>query len=676
MSEDISTLKGVGETIAKKLQSMGLHTVHDLLFNFPKRYEDYSVITPINKLRPGQVTIQAKLNSVNARYVRRGLHITEAVVSDNTSSVRLVWFNQPYRAKAIKKDSEYFISGNFEMSGRRLGIMNPSMELVSNLPASTARIVPIYRETKGLKSHTIRKVMNQLVEQLADLPEVIPTKIVTDNNLMSFSEALRAIHFPANSQDIEEARRRLGFDEVFALILAGLIAKQENQREKALPIEFKQDLAKQFVDKLPFDLTDAQRKVVWQIYQDIGKDVPMNRLVEGDVGSGKTVVAAMTAVMTMSKGYQVALMAPTELLARQHSETMYELLKSLGMQDSVVLLAGSQKPAEKRQAHARIASGEAKLIVGTHAVIGEKVDMHKLALVIVDEQHRFGVEQRQKLQKKAGHMPHVLSMTATPIPRTLALTVYGELDVSLLDAMPLGRKPIITKVVSPNSKEKLFKDLDALIEQGQQMFVVCPLVSESDFLQVLSAEEVYKTFSQKTFKNRRVGLIHGKMKSEEKETVMQAFASGNLDILVSTTVIEVGVDVPNANIMVVEGAERFGLAQMHQLRGRVGRSAKQGYCYLIMSDSSAPTRRLRAIEQSTDGFKLAELDLEIRGPGAIYGRAQHGQLDLRIANLTDVRLIALARKSAKEFMDKDDKLILYPELAKQVKENQLITNLN
>ncbi len=676
MDRDVEALKGVGETIAKKIGGMGIRTVHDLIYNFPRKYEDYSQITTVDKIKPGQVTVEAKVKQIKGRYVRRGLHITQAVVSDKTGSVRLVWFNQPYRVKATKLGSQYFISGNFEMGRGKLAIMNPSMELASSFPVNTARIVPIYRESKGLKSATIRKIMVELRGAIASLPENLPSSAVNDYKLIPHAQALLGLHFPNSAKEVEDARFRLGFEEIFALVLASMLVKRENDREKALPIPFQEVLARSFVKKLPFDLTDAQRKVVWQIYKDLEKDTPMNRLVEGDVGSGKTVVAAMAALMAISEGYQAALMAPTELLARQHAESMYELLESVGMQESVVLLVGSLKAAEKKRAHERIASGEAKLIIGTHAVISEKVDMHKLALIIVDEQHRFGVEQRQKLQKKAGHMPHVLSMTATPIPRTLALTIYGELDISLLDEMPPGRKPVKTKIISPNEKSRLYKKIDEQFAKGKQMFVVCPLITESEVLKTLSAEAVYEDFSTKTFKHRRVGLLHGKLKADEKDKIMGKFAAGELDILVATTVIEVGVNVPNASIMLVEGAERFGLAQIHQLRGRVARSTEQGYCYLLMTDSSAPTRRLRAIEQSTDGFKLAELDLEIRGPGAIYGRSQHGQLDLRIANLTDVRLIAAARKAARDFLESNEKLAKYPKLAQQVKENQLITSLN
>lgn len=402
----------------------------------------------------------------------------------------------------------------------------------------------------------------------------------------------------------------------------------------------------------------------------------MNRLVEGDVGSGKTVVATMAALMPIAAGYQVALMTPTELLARQHAETIYKLLKPLGLEDRVGLLVGSMTTAEKKQAYSHLTKGHLQFIIGTQALIQEKVDMHKLGLIIIDEQHRFGVEQRQKLMAKAGHMPHMLSLTATPIPRSLALTLYGELDISVLNDKPPGRQPIETEIISPNSRTQLYAKIDQQLSAGRQMFVVCPLITESGNIQASSAEQIYHDFTTSIFKHRRTGLLHGKLKAEEKNAIMERFVKHELDILVSTTVIEVGVDVPNASVMLIEAAERFGLAQIHQLRGRVGRGEHAGYCYLMMSDSSAPPKRLEALARSSDGFKLAELDLELRGPGAIYGTMQHGQLDLRIAKLTDVRLITAARQTAQQFIDCGTNLLQYPQLYNQVQSLRTITNLN
>lgn len=676
LNSPLTDVRGVGPEVAKKLAVLGLKTVHDLIDYYPRRYDDYSHVQPIGKIRPGIVTIEAVIKQAKGRYVRRGMHVTEAVASDDSGSVRLVWFNQPYRAGALKADQPYYISGEFALKAGRLSITNPSAELVSGFPVNTARIVPIYRETKGLKSAQIRKVLRELIPDIHLLPENLPQWIIDHYKLMSHAEAIETIHFPESAQKLQAARLRLGFEEVFGLTLAALLNKYELLHEEAIAIPFDERLAKDFVKHLPFTLTDAQRKTVWQIYQDMGRTQPMNRLVEGDVGSGKTVVAAMAAVMAMKQGFQVALMAPTELLARQHAETIHTLLEPLGMAGEVSLLVGGLKPAQKKSAHEHIKSGKVKFIIGTHALIQEKVDMHKLGLVIVDEQHRFGVEQRKSLQAKAGHALHVLNMTATPIPRSLALTLYGELDISVIDTKPAGRKVIQTKIVSPNSRKQLYEKIETELAAGRQMFVVCPLISESESLPVKSAEEVYEELRKGSFKHRRIGLLHGKMKPEEKDAVMQQFVSHELDILVATTVIEVGVNVPNATVMLIENAERFGLAQIHQLRGRVGRSEHQGYAYLMMGDSSEPSRRLRALESSSDGFALAELDLEIRGPGAIYGTVQHGQLDLRIAKLTDTKLIAAARRAAQEFIDRKTDLLQYKELHDRVRKLRAVTNLN
>lgn len=675
-ADAITELRGIGPAVAAKFAVLGIRTIDDLIDYYPRRYEDYSIITPIAQLHPGAVTIQAVIKQAKGRYVRRGMHVTEAAASDATGSVRIVWFNQPYREASLKHDHEYFISGNFELSHQRLSIINPSIELVNEMPVNTARIVPVYRETKGLTSKQIRAAVSQILPAITTLPETLPQWLVEQQRLMSRAEAIKQMHFPESAEKLAEAKHRLGFEEVFQLTLAALSNKYELMTEQAPPVPFNESVARDFVGHMPFKLTDAQRKVVWRIYQDMQKTQPMNRLVEGDVGSGKTVVAAMAAVMVLHHNHQVALMAPTELLARQHAETLQNLLRPLGYGDSVGLLVGGMTAAQKKTAHSRIASGDIRFMVGTQALIQDKVDMRAMELVIIDEQHRFGVDQRKALQAKAGHMPHVLSLTATPIPRSLALTLYGELDVSVLDTKPPGRSEIITQIISPNSKAQVYAEIDKELAAGRQMFVVCPLISESTEITALSAEEVYEQMRKKSFKHRRVGLLHGRMKPAEKNEVMQQFVEHKLDILVSTTVIEVGVDVPNASIMLIEGADRFGLAQIHQLRGRVGRGQHQGYCYLLMSDSKAPSRRLRALESSSDGFRLAELDLELRGPGAIYGTMQHGQLDLRIAKLTDTKLIAAARASAQAFIDKHEDLLQYAYLYERVSRLRAVTNLN
>lgn len=680
--DSVSVISGVGPALVAKLAAIGVRTVADLLRYYPRRYNDYSDISLIANVAPGQVTIEAEIKQVTGRYVRRGMHVTEAVASDSTGSIRLVWFNQPYRANSLKAGQKYFISGVFELRRQRFAMTSPSVELASDFPVNTARIIPVYRETKGLTSRQIRQLLARCLSVAETLSETLPAWLIKDQKLMPHSEAVLTMHFPGSVKQLDRARIRLGFEEVFGLSLASLTVKRALVGEKAPPVPFDPAVAQDFVKHMPFALTDGQRKVAWQIFTDMQASEPMNRLIEGDVGSGKTVVAAMAAVMVLhhgdktGHGHQVALMAPTELLARQHAETLYKLLEPIGYHETVGLLVGGMKQAQKVAARQQIQEGKIRFMVGTQALIQESVDMRALELIIIDEQHRYGVDQRKELMRKAGHMPHVLNLTATPIPRSLALTLYGELDVSILSEKPANRKPIITKIVSPNSRAAVYKKIDAELAAGRQLFAVCPVIQDSETIKATSAEQLYEQFAKKDFKHRRVGLLHGRLKPADKNKIMEQFVAHELDILVSTTVIEVGVDVPNASVMLIEGADRFGLAQAHQLRGRVGRGADQGYCYLMTSDSSAPSRRLRALESSNDGFKLAELDLELRGPGAIYGTSQHGELDLRIAKLTDIHLIVAARKAAEAFLKKGEDLLQYPDLNAQVKRYITVTRLN
>lgn len=676
LRDPLSVVKGVGPAVEKALRSLGLQTVGDLLDYLPRRYEDYSEVTAIARLHPGAVTIMAEVKQASGRYIRRGLHITEALVNDESGSLRVTWFNQPYRAAALKIGQRYYFSGQYELNYQRMQLMNPSAELAADFTLNTARIVPVYRENKAISSKQLRKVIRQCLTVADTLPETLPVWLTESAQLLSLAEAVRAMHYPESNEQLAAAKRRFGYEEVFRLVLASLLNKQEIAAERSLSIPFDEALAKEFVGHLPFRLTDDQRKAVWQIYLDMQQPHPMNRLVEGDVGSGKTVVAVMASVMAMRQGYQVALMAPTEILARQHAETLQKLLEPLGLSKQLLLLVGSMKDTQKKIAHTRIADGSAKLIVGTHALIQDAVDMQKLGLIIIDEQHRFGVDQRKALMSKAGLMPHVLSLTATPIPRSLALTLYGEMDVSVLREKPQGRLPIKTEMILHGGRDALYKDLTNAVGIGRQLYVVCPLITKSDTLAAQSVERVYDELRKTYFKTVRVGLLHGRLKTDEKQAVMAAFAAKKLDVLVATTVIEVGVDVPNATLMVIESADRFGLAQLHQLRGRVGRGSEQSHCYLVLSSGVEPTKRLRAITTSNDGFKLAEYDLELRGAGAIYGSAQHGALDLRVAKLTDTALIAAARNGAKTFVKRGENLLQYHELAEHVSRLRAVTNLN
>lgn len=674
LSTPLENIKGVGKKTAELFQAANLFTVEDLIYFLPRKYEDYSEITAIKDIKPGKVTIKAKLENVRTRRVRRSLHITEAVATDETGKVAVVWFNQPYRAKQVQQDEVFYLSGEFAFQNRKYQILNPGTEKVSEVQVQTGRILPIYREIKGLKSHILRKVLSEIQPVIVMLPETMPEQIVKEKKLCSRADSLMWLHFPESAGQLEQAKKRFAFEELFALTLASAYNKQENAKLKGWHVDFYEADAKAFAKSLPFKLTNAQRKAVWKIINNFQESSPMNRLLQGDVGSGKTVVAGMAAAMAARQGYQTAIMAPTEILATQHAETLKSLLEPFAIE--VALLTGATPKKAKTELYKHIKTGQAQIIVGTHALIQDAVSFYKLGFVVVDEQHRFGVKQRQQLLHKSKYMPHLLTMTATPIPRSLALTVYGDLAISILDEKPKGRSPIKTKIWSPNSRASLYAPIDEQIKSGRQVYIVCPLIDENPDNEFRSVETEYKRLQGSVFKHRRIGLLHGQLKPSEKEKVMQQFSHGELDILVSTTVIEVGVDVPNATVMLIEGADKFGLAQLHQLRGRVGRSAHQSYCYLVPSTSAAPSKRLRELERSNDGFYLAEVDLELRGPGEIYGKAQHGQLNLKVATLADTKLLASAKDAAEQFIKNKYNLLQYKRLKSQVEQYQRITTLN
>lgn len=674
LNTSLESVKGVGEKTAAQFEQAGLKSVSDLIEFLPRAYEDYSEVVAISEVSPGKQTIRARCESVTTKRVRRGMSVTTAVLTDKSGKLQAVWFNQAYREKQLSSKEEFYFSGEFEFRYNRYQLTNPSVELAKREAISTDRIVPIYRAVKGLKSQVVRKVLNEIKPLMYVLPDPMPIDLVKRQKLWSYSEALTTLHFPEDLNDLSKAKERLAFDELFELLLAAQLNKKANSTLSGWPISFDVGVVKNFVSRLPFILTDAQRRAAWQIIQDFEKDTPMNRMLQGDVGSGKTVVAGLAAAQASSKGFQSAIMAPTEILASQHADGLSKLLAPLGV--SVGLLTGSVKGAARKTLYEQIASGGVDVVVGTHALIQETVKFHRLGFVVIDEQHRFGVKQRQELLKKSERMPHLLAMTATPIPRSLALTLYGELDISIIDERPKGRKEIITKIWSPNSRDQLYDLIEKELVDGRQAYVICSLIDDSPDNDVKSVEAEYKLLRKGPFKHRKIGLLHGKMKPGEKDVVMNEFSRGEIDILVSTTVVEVGVDVPNSTVILIENADRFGLAQLHQLRGRVGRSDMQSYCYLMMSDSKAPSKRLREIEKSNDGFYLAEVDLKLRGPGEIYGHAQSGDLNLRVATLGDTKLIARAQSEAKRFVDSGQDLVQYRQLAKRVEVYQRLTKLN
>lgn len=666
-------VKGVGPKIEEQLLTAGLKTVGDLVYFLPRKFEDYSETTTIAAIRPGKVTVQGRFQNVRSSRMRRSLSLTQAELVDDTGKVPVVWFNQPYRAEQISKKGEFVVSGDFGLQRQQYQIVNPSVETAGDMHVNAGRIVPVYPSVRGMKSHILRKILLELKPFIASLPDPLPEDLVRHEKLISHADALLKLHFPESGDDAALGRERIGFEEILSLMLASVLNKQANAKLKSWEIPFNLADAKRFVESLPFKLTDAQRQAAWEIVQNFEAGEPMNRLLQGDVGSGKTVVAGMAAYMAARGGFQSAIMAPTELLARQHADTLSRLLEPFDIQ--VSLLTGSVSAKSRKGLYENIANGSVSVVVGTHALIQEKVEFAHLGFVVIDEQHRFGVRQRQQLLEKAHRMPHLLSMTATPIPRSLQLTVYGELDISLLLERPAGRKPIMTEIISPNSRAQMYEKVDAEIADGRQVYVVCPLIYEGADAEQKSADAELRRLKASVFKHRRIGLLHGRMGSEEKQSVMKAFSERELDILVSTTVVEVGVDIPNATVMIIEGADRFGLAQLHQLRGRVGRAEHQSYCYLVPATSQKPSQRLRELEKSNDGFYLAEVDLALRGPGEIYGRSQHGQLNLRVANITDTKLLKRVREAAVWLLKRAD-LVQYEQLHKEVERYQRLTTLN
>ncbi len=674
LATSLEQIKGVGPKTAEQLRVAGLRTVEDILLFLPRKHDDFTHLTTIADLVPGNVTIRARCEKVSSRPVRRGLTLTTAVLDDGTDKVNAIWFNQPYRVKQLMEGDEFYFSGVFEYARGRYQLTSPTAELAKDVPIQADYLLPIYHAIHGLKSQTVRKVIEELRPLMSVLPETLPEELIVREKLMARSEAILTMHFPKTLDDVTRARERLAFEELFELILASKLNKQANTKLQGYRIPFEQQVVKDFVAKLPFQLTGAQRRAAWDILQDFEKGAPMNRLLQGDVGSGKTVVAGLAARQAASSGYQTALMAPTEILAAQHAATLDALLKPFGV--GVGLLIGSVKGNARQVLYEQIANGSVDVVVGTHALIQDAVSFHKLGFVVIDEQHRFGVDQRQKLLSKAGKMPHLLSMTATPIPRSLALTVYGELDVSVLNEKPADRLPVKTEIISPVSAATLYGRVDKEIANGRQVYVICSLIEENPDNEVKSVQAEYKRLKNSVFGHRQIGLLHGKMKASEKDEVMRDFKSGKYDILVSTTVVEVGVDVPNATIMIIENADRFGLAQLHQLRGRVGRGVHQSYCYLMMSTTNKPSERLREVEKSDDGFYLAEVDMNLRGPGEIYGRMQHGALNLQIATLADTELISRAQKVAERFVADETDITKYTQLARHVSYYQRLTTLN
>lgn len=685
----ISTIPRVNEKYADALGRLNIRTIRDLLFHFPFRYEDYSERVPIDNLEKGMTAtvMGTVVSSKLSRTWKKKMLIVEAHIQDESGTMRAVWFNQPYISDQLLEGRAVRLSGKVGEDAKGIYFSNPAWERSSREPTNTGRLVPIYPETEGITSRWLRWQIGNLIKLAADIDDPIPSEMLGELHLPDLKTSLKYIHFPTSENQFLLAQKRFAFQNMLLIQLASLRTRQAWEKENAVSIPFNNGTIKKFVDSLPFQLTGAQKKASFEILKDLEHSKPMNRLLNGDVGSGKTVVAAIASLSAINSNCQVALMAPTEVLARQHFESISKLFSNQNI--TVALLTNSYQlihPCHSAQDDTiklsrtelleKIKAGEVDIIIGTHALIQKDVRFKNLALVIVDEQHRFGVQQRAYLQKEiesindglAGKIPHLLSMTATPIPRTLTLAFFGDLDLSILDEMPKNRKQIITKIVLPSKREDAYDFVRKEITKGRQAFIIFPLVEESEKLSELkAATQEHERLSRDIFPDLKLGLLHGKLKAKEKESVMQDYKDKKFDILVATSVVEVGIDVPNASVIMIEDADRFGLSQLHQFRGRVGRGEHQSYCLLFAGKGkTSENKRLKALEKNSDGFAIAEEDLKLRGPGEFFGTRQSGIPDIAMQHIGNIKLVEISRNYAQELINEDSALDKHKLLKKEL----------
>lgn len=704
LSLPIEKLKSVGPRNLPRLAKLGIKTIKDLLWHFPVRYEDYSRVVPISEIEPGQkVNIQGEVIKItNRRIFPKKMFLTHALVRDETAAVKVVWFNQPFIANSLKEGTLVSLAGKANLDKHGLYLSSPTYEKINDIEfknynlTHTGGLIPVYPETEGVSSKYLRFLIKPILKDL-EVQDPLPPKIISKHGMPLLGEALNKIHYPLSNEGAQIAKERLAFDDLLLFQLKALLERRKINQLKSVRVKFDKDLIQGFISRLPFELTRDQKVAAWEILKDLQKSYPMNRLMEGDVGSGKTVVTLIGAVQVAKAGCQSVFMAPTEVLANQHFRTMSELLGSDFL--NIGLLTGSEakfnnRIADKAELKNKISAGEVDIIIGTHAVIQKGVHFKNLAFVVIDEQHRFGVSQRAALVKnsEAKLVPHLLSMTATPIPRTLALTIYGDLDISIIKEKPKNRQRIITKVVAPSQRKAAYKFIRNEVNSGRQIFVICPRIELADpakevrgkggqskmnimWAEVKAVEDEYKKLSEDIFPDLKVAMLHGKMKPKEKNEVMDKFKDKKYGILVSTSVIEVGVDIPNATIMMIENSERFGLAQLHQFRGRVGRGEDQSYCLLFTSSAEKNiNQRLKSLVECDDGFELAEKDMIIRGPGEFFGVKQSGLPDLAMASLANVELIKKARLEARLLLKEDSNLNGNPLLKERLERFQRLTH--
>jgi ATP-dependent DNA helicase RecG len=686
LESPITGIKGISTVQATKFARLGIKTIRDLVYFFPHRHLNYSQLLTISQLVEGmEQTIMASVWEVRPTFTgaRRS---TEATLGDESGNMRAVWFNNPWMARQIHSGDRIVVSGRVKVFHGRPVFESPEWEAVDDKELiHTGRLVPVYPLTSGLHQRQVRKLIKMVVDQYAvQLPEYLPEEIRVRRNYLFLSEAVSQSHFPDTIELKDRARTRLAFDELFLLQLGVMARKRRWQTaQPGLPLKIDHELLERVRSSLPFELTSAQKRVISEIMSDLANPIPMSRLLQGEVGSGKTVVALMSLLVAVSNGYQGALMAPTEILAGQHLSTVRRLLTAMGREEAmgnycyrfvgimkrpitIAILMGDISASAKRELKNSIASGEVDIAIGTHALIQKEIAFNKLGLVVVDEQHRFGVEQRSSLRQK-GFNPHMLVMTATPIPRTLALTLYGDLDLSVINELPPGRQIIKTKWLQPNQRESAYRFMRKQINEKHQAFIICPLVEESESIEAKAAVIEFERLSRDVFPDLRMSLLHGRMAARDKDKIMAGFNRHEVDILVSTPVVEVGIDVPNATVMLVESADRFGLSQLHQFRGRVGRGSAPSYCMLMAEKPSDIARmRLDIIESTQDGFELADQDLKLRGPGEFFGTRQSGLPHLKMARLSDVAILEMARAEAQSIFKQDPDLRQYQELSKEL----------